>query len=126
MVKLTDGLRELANEEEAQSRTISRQQRVRLRPSSWPRRSWLPQCPSRAHTKDASQEGALCNAFPARIAHPAVAKFGAGAGRLDHGPDQQVADENSGRSQSHREVVQEIAQLSKEQDMKIKDHVGRI
>ena len=37
----------------------------------------------------------LYNGFPARIAHPAVAEFGAGAGRLDHGPDQQVADENS-------------------------------
>ena len=91
-----------------------------------PRRSRLPQCPSRARTKDASQDGARCNASPARIAHPAVAEFGAGAGRLDHGPDQQVADENSVRSQSHREVVQEIAQLSKDQDVKTKDHVGRV
>ena len=44
----------------------------------------------------------LNDAFPARIAHPAVAKFGAGAGRLDHGPDQQVADGNSVREQDHR------------------------
>ena len=72
----------------------------------------LPQCPSRARTKDVSQEGALCNTFPAHIEHPAVAIFGAGAGRFDHRPDQQVADENSVRSQSHREVVQEIAQQS--------------
>ena len=45
---------------------------------------------------------------------------------LDHGLDQQVADENSVRSQSHREVVQEIAQLSSGQDAKTNDHVGRI
>ena len=35
------------------------------------------------------------SAFPARIAHPAVAEFGAGAERLDHGLDQQVANEES-------------------------------
>ena len=33
----------------------------------------------------------------------AVAKLDAGAGRLDNGPDQQVADESSVRDQSHRE-----------------------
>ena len=66
-------------------------------PSSKPRRSRLPQCPSRARTKDVSQEGDLCNAFPDHIAHPAVAELGAGAGRVDHGLDQQVADENSVR-----------------------------
>ena len=31
-----------------------------------------------------------------------------GDGRLDHGPDQQAADENSVRSQSRRDAVQEI------------------
>ena len=46
--------------------------------------------------------------------------------QIDHGPDQQVADENSVRSQSRQEVVQEIAQLSKDQDVKAKDHVRRI
>ena len=66
------------------------------------------------------------SAFPARIAHPAVAEFGAGAERLDHGLDQQVADENSVRSQCHREVVQEITQLNKDQDVKTNDHVSRI
>ena len=66
------------------------------------------------------------SAFPARIAHPAVSEFGARAERLDHGLDQQVADDNSVRSQSHREVVQEIAQLSSGQDAKTNDHVGRI
>ena len=45
------------------------------------------------------------SAFPARIAHPAVAEFGAGVGRLEHGLDQQVADDSSLSSQSHREVV---------------------
>ena len=45
------------------------------------------------------------SAFPVRIAHPAVAEFGAGAGRLDHGLDQQVADDSSLSSQSRREVV---------------------
>ena len=68
----------------------------------------------------------LHNAFPARTAHPAVRELDAGAGRLDHGPDQQVADENSVRSQSRREAVQEIAQLSSGQDAKTNDHVGRI
>ena len=86
-MKLTDWLRELANEEEVESRTISRQHKVRLRPSGRPRRSRLPQCPGRARTKDASQEGALCSAFPARI---------------PHGPDQQVADGNSVSEQDHR------------------------
>ena len=51
----------------------------------------------------------LCSAFPARMTHPAVAEFGAGAGR---------ADEDS--------TIEEIAQLSKDQDAKTKDHVGRI
>ena len=36
---------------------------------------------------------------------PAVVKSGAGAGKLDHEPDQQVADVRSVSSQSHREVV---------------------
>ena len=36
----------------------------------------------------------LHDAFPARIAHPADAESVAGAERLDHGPDQQIADEN--------------------------------
>ena len=40
--------------------------------------------------------------------------------------DQQVADEKTVRSQSRREVVQEIAQLSSGQDAKTNDHVGRI
>ena len=44
----------------------------------------------------------LYDAFPPHIAHPAVAKFGAGAGRLDHGPDQQVADGNSVSEQGKR------------------------
>ena len=44
------------------------------------------------------------SAFPARMAHPAVAEFGAGAERLDHGLNQQVAIENSVRSQSHRRL----------------------
>ena len=66
------------------------------------------------------------SAFPASIAHPAFAEFGAGTERVDHGFDQQVANENSVRSQSHREVVQEIAQLSSGQDAKTNDHVGRI
>ena len=43
------------------------------------------------------------SAFPARI--PAVAESGTGAGKLDHEPDQQVADDSSVSSQSHREVV---------------------
>ena len=36
----------------------------------------------------------LHDAFPARIAHPDDAESVAGAERLDHGPDQQIADEN--------------------------------
>ena len=59
------------------------------------------------------------SAFQVRIAHRAVAD--AGAERLDHGLDQQVANENS-----VREVVQEIAQLSSGQDAKTNDHVGHI
>ena len=49
----------------------------------------------------------LHNAFPARTAHPAVGELDTGAGRLDHGLDQQVADEDSVRSQCRREAVQE-------------------
>ena len=64
----------------------------------------------------------LCSAFQARIAHPAVAKFGARAGRLDHGLDQQVADENSVREQDHRGD----RPADKDQELKTKDHVGRI
>ena len=37
----------------------------------------------------------LYDAFQARLAHPADAKSGVGAGKLEHGLDQQVADENS-------------------------------
>ena len=65
------------------------------------------------------------SAFPACIALP-VAEFGVGAERLHHGLDQKVADENSVRSQSHREDAQEVAQLSSGQDAKTNDHVGRI
>ena len=54
--------------------------------------------------------------------HPAVAKFGAGAGRLDHRPDQQVADENSVRDQDLRGD----RPADKGQEVKTKDHVGRI
>ena len=64
--------------------------------------------------------------FPSLHRAPAVAEFGAGAERLDHGLDQKVADENSVRSQSHREDAQEIAQLSSGQDATTNDHVGRI
>ena len=105
MVKLTNELRKLAGEEEAQPRTISHQYRARLRPPSRPRRSQEPQCPSRARTQDASQEehSTALSQLTSRI--PAVVKSGAGAGKLDHEPDQQVADVRSVSSQSHREVV---------------------
>ena len=43
------------------------------------------------------------NASQLTIAHPAVAELGAGAGRIDHRFDQQVAEENSVRDQDHRE-----------------------
>ena len=56
------------------------------------------------------------------IAHPADAEFGAGAGRLDHGPDQLVADDISVRDQDHRGD----RPADKDQDVKTKDHVGRI
>ena len=42
------------------------------------------------------------NAVPVRIAHPAVAEFGVGAGSLDHGPEQQGATESTIRDQCHR------------------------
>ena len=89
----------------AQPRTISHQYRARLRPPSRPRRSQEPQCPSRARTQDASQEehSTALSQLTSRI--PAVVKSGAGAGKLDHEPDQQVADVRSVSSQSHREVV---------------------
>ena len=41
------------------------------------------------------------NSFPAHIAHLAVAELCAGAGRIDHGLDQQVT-ESSVRDQDHR------------------------
>ena len=89
----------------AQPRTMSHQYRARLRPPSRPRRSQEPQCPSRARTQDASQEehSTALSQLTSRI--PAVVKSGAGAGKLDHEPDQQVADVRSVSSQSHREVV---------------------
>ena len=89
----------------AQPRTISHQYKARLRPPSRPRRSQEPQCPSRARTQDASQEehSTALSQLASRI--PAVVKSGAGAGKLDHEPDQQVADDSSVGSQSHREVV---------------------
>ena len=65
----------------------------------------------------------LHNAFPARTGHPAVGELDAGARKLDHGPDQQEADENSVRKQSRREAVQEILQLSSGKDAKTNDHV---
>ena len=64
------------------------------------------------------------SAFPARIAHPAVAEFGARAERLDQGLDQQVANENSVRSQSHRRLCRRSP--SSGQDAKTNDHVGSI
>ena len=64
----------------------------------------------------------LHNALSARIAHPAVAKFAAGAGKLDHEPDQQVAEENSVRDQDHRGD----RPAGKDQEVKTNDHVGRI
>ena len=84
MAKLTDGFRELANEVHPAGQGAVGYRSVQAR------------------TKDVSQEGELCNDFPDQIAHPAVAELGAGAGRVDHGLDQQVADENSVRDQDHR------------------------
>ena len=101
MVKLTDELRELASEEEH-----------------------IPE-PSAASTGcvHAAGQGAVrCRSVRAQLARrtrakqehytapsqlasriPTVGKLGAGAGRLAHGPDQQIADETSVRDQSHRE-----------------------
>ena len=89
----------------AQPRTISHQYRARLRSPSRPRRSQEPQCPSRARTQDASQEEHF-TALSQLTSHiPAVVKSGAGAGKLDHEPGQQVADVRSVSNESHREVV---------------------
>ena len=44
----------------------------------------------------------LCSAFPLRIAHPAVANFGAGDLKARSQTGQQVADETSVRDQDHR------------------------
>ena len=106
----------------AQPRTISQQYKARLRPPSRPRRSKEPQCPSRARTQDASQEehSTALSQLASRI--PAVAKPGAGAGRLDLEPDQQVADDSSVSSQTHREVV---TGDRPDQNVRIKDNVGR-
>ena len=71
----------------------------------------------------------LYNAFPVRTAHPAVGELDAGAGRLDHGPDQQFADENSVRRQSRGKVVASVAgdrPAEQGQDVKTKDHVLRM
>ena len=58
-----------------------------------------------AGEEDASQEE-HSTALSQLTSHiPAVVKSGAGAGKLDHEPDQQVADVRSVSSQSHREVV---------------------
>ena len=61
--------------------------------------------PKKSSHAEREPRSTFCDAFPARIAIPAVAKSGAGAGHFDHEPDQQVADDSSVSSQSHREVV---------------------
>ena len=97
MVKLTNELRKLAGEEEHSPE-----------PSAT---STEPDCVhpagqgavrSRSAQAELARRTRAIERFPI---HRAVAKSGAGAGKLDHEPDQQVADDSSVSSQSHREVV---------------------
>ena len=75
----------------------------------------------------------LHDAFPARIAHPAnvscIPPMSSSTRELEGSITNlinRLQMETSVRSQRHREVVQEITQLNKDQDVKTNDHVSRI
>ena len=99
MVELTDELRELASEEEH----IPEPSAASSEPDCFhPAGRGAVRCRSvRTELARKKEHSKAPSELASRI--PTVARLGTGAGRLDHGPDQQVADESSVRDQSHRE-----------------------
>ena len=95
----------------AHPRTISRQHRARLRPSS------------RARTRDASQEGTLYSAFPACIAYPP--QLPSSARELED-LTTDLINMLQTEAPSETRAIEKIAQLTRDQDVKIEDIVGRI
>ena len=104
-VKLTNELRKLAGEEEhsAEPSATSTEPDCVHPASQGAVRSRSAQVELARRTRAKKEHSTALSQLSSRI--PAVAKSGAGAGKLDHEPDQQVADGCSVSSQSHREVV---------------------